>query len=70
MQCDKRLYKKDIVQCRETKDLIGMVMKVAGGSDSDSEYIIEDIFEDLLVDLFEDSDSDEHAESIPDDSAW
>ena len=36
MQCDKRLYKKDIVQCRETKGLIGMVMKVAGGSDSES----------------------------------
>ena len=36
MRCDKRLYKKDIVQCRETNGLIGMVMKVAGGSDSES----------------------------------
>ena len=36
MRCDKRLYKKDIVQCRETKGLIGMVMKVAGCSDSKS----------------------------------
>ena len=45
-------------------------MKVAGGSDSDREYIIEDIFEDVFVDLFEDSNSDEYAESILDDSAW
>ena len=39
MQCNKCLYKKDIVQCRETQGLIGMVMKVASGSDSESSLI-------------------------------
>ena len=39
MQSNKRLYKKDIVQCRETQGLIGMVMKVVGGSDFESSLI-------------------------------
>ena len=70
MRCDKRLYKKDIVQCRETNGLIGMVMKVAGGysegSDSTSSYSEDEdgSDSDCTTSSYSESESEDEDESV------
>jgi len=73
MRCDKRLYKKDIVQCRETNGLIGMVMKVAGGysedSDSTSSYSEDEdgSDSDCTTSSYSESESEDEEESVSED---